>query len=111
MSIAINSDPLVEIITSAEDAIRNRPLDEVCAGASLEDLLTHCDALDRFWRQADNLYQRVRALFFLSSIHRIHLPHHFGIEHSGNIPHDAWQHLLERRFTEAIDLLLSLIHI
>ncbi len=106
MSVATEKNTLVEIITSEDDAIRNRSLDSVCEGASLEELLAHCAALDLFWRQTDNLYHRVRALFFLFSIHRFQLPPHFGPDFTGNIPFSAYQHLLERRFTEAIDELL-----
>ena len=107
MSTTLESSPLVEIITSEDDVVRNRALDEICDGASLETLQQHCESLDLFWRQTENLYHRVRALFFLFSIHRYHLPLHFNAQHAGNIPRDAWQHLLERRFTEAIDLLLE----
>ena len=107
MSIAAESSTLIEIITSEDDAVRNRSLDEVCEGASLDELIAHCVALESFWRQTDNLYHRVRALFFLFSIHRFQLPPHYGPEHSGNIPFGAYQHLLERRFSEAIDELLD----
>ena len=107
MSIAAEKNFLVEIITSEDDAIRNRSLDEVCDGLSLDELMSHCDALESYWRQTDNLYHRVRALFFLFSIHRFHLPLHYGSEHRGNIPFSAYQNLLERRFSEAIDELLE----
>ncbi|MEM6692940.1 MAG: UTP--glucose-1-phosphate uridylyltransferase, partial [Planctomycetota bacterium] len=78
-----------------------------CENASMEELLSHCNLLDAFWRRTDNLYHRVRALFFLFSIHRYQLPRHFDSQNTGNIPYIAYQHLLERRFTEAIDELLS----
>ena len=91
MSVATEKNTLVEIITSEDDAIRNRSLDNVCEGASLEELLAHCAALDLFWRQTDNLYHRVRALFFLFSIHRFQLPPHFGPDFTGNIPFSAYQ--------------------
>ena len=107
MSVASQPSLLVDIITSEDDAVRNRSLEEVCNDASLERLMDHCKALDLFWRQTDNLYHRVRALFFLFSIHRFQLPKHYGPEFSGNIPFGAYQHLLERRFTEAIDELLE----
>lgn len=107
MSVAAQPNLLVDIITSEDDEVRNRSLDEVCRDASLDQLLEHCSALDSFWRQTDNLYHRVRALFFLFSIHRFQLPQHFGARFSGNIPFGAYQHLLERRFTEAIDDLLE----
>ena len=38
------------------------------------ELLAECQALDRFRRSSDNLYERVRALFFLYAIHRFHIP-------------------------------------
>ena len=98
---------LVQIICSEDDAIRNLSLDEICQEAPLQTLLDHCDSLDLFWRNTDNLYHRVRALFFLFSIHRFHLPTRFDESHSGNIPFSAFQHLLERRFVEAIDELLD----
>ena len=44
------------------------------AKATLEELLAECEALDRFRRSSDNLYERVRALFFLYAIHRFHIP-------------------------------------
>ena len=34
--------------------------------------------LDAFRRTSDNLYERVRALFFLYAIHRFHLPRQAG---------------------------------
>lgn len=105
-----SNNVLVEIICSEDDAVRNRSLDEICeteAGDSIEKLLAHCEALDSFWRTTGNLYHRVRALFFLFSIHRFHLPRRFSESHSGNIPFAAYQHLLERRFTESIDKLLQ----
>ena len=65
---------LVSLITSQDAAVRNRSLDEVCASAPFEQLLAECDALDAFRRESHNLYERVRALFFLYAIHRFHLP-------------------------------------
>ena len=106
-AFTMTDNRLVEIICSEDDAIRNLSLDEICQDAPLQTLLDHCDALDQFWRRTDNLYHRVRALFFLFSIHRFHLPTRFDESHSGNIPFSAFRHLLERRFVEAIDELLS----
>ena len=106
-AFTMTDNKLVQIICSEDDAVRNLSLDEICQDAPLQKLLDHCDALDLFWRNTDNLYHRVRALFFLFSIHRFHLPARFDEFHSGNIPFSAFQHLLERRFVEAIDELLG----
>ncbi len=98
---------LLDIILSNEDNVRNRSLDSECSGASLETLLDHCDKLDRFRRDENNLYRRVRALFFLSAIYRYHLPKQLTAEQSGRIPYTGYEHLLSRRFAEAIDSFLS----
>ncbi|MGA2195843.1 MAG: UTP--glucose-1-phosphate uridylyltransferase [Bryobacteraceae bacterium] len=99
--------PLVEVITSADPEIRDRPLDSVCAGLPLADLLAECQALDRFRRSSDNLYQRVRALFFLYAIHRYHIPPHDPAGAGSQIPFAGYSNLLKRRFEEAIDLFLA----
>ena len=98
---------LIEIITSTDPEIRNRSLDDFCRSASLSDLLAECEALDRFRRQSDNLYERVRALFFLYAIHRFHMPLKPGIRTKGLVPFDSYVHLLKRRFEEAIDTFLA----
>ena len=67
---------LVRIITAADPEVRNRSLDAFCRGATQAQLLAECAALDAFRRASDNLYERVRALFFLYAIHRFHLPQH-----------------------------------
>ena len=65
---------LIEIITSDDAGVRNRSLDAFCRSAAAVELLEACDRLDGFRRASENLYQRVRALFFLSGIYRYHLP-------------------------------------
>ena len=101
------SDPLVQVITSDDDATRNRSLTKIVERSSLANLLEHAENLDAFWRQADNLYERVRALFFLAAIHRIHVPRFLANEDPGLIPFRSYQHSLNRRFIESIDSLLQ----
>jgi hypothetical protein len=98
---------LVGIITSDSVEVRDTALETACAGASARDLLAACDELDAFWRRADNLYERVRALFFLYAIHRFHLPAVAGPEAGGHVPYDGYRLLLNRRFEEAIDRFLA----
>ncbi|MCA9218643.1 MAG: hypothetical protein KDB27_36490, partial [Planctomycetales bacterium] len=109
MSVAISTqtNPLVEIITSDVDEVRNRSLDSVCGNVELATLLEFADELDQFWRASENLYHRVRAMFFLSAIHRFHAPTRLTAQHAGLIPFESYSHLLERRFPEAIDTLLK----
>jgi hypothetical protein len=101
--------PLIDIITSGDPMVRNTGLDAICAGASEQELRTHAATLDAFRRSCSNLYERVRALFFLYAIHRFHLP---GCAASrtgapGHIPVHAGELVRARRYTEAIDHLLG----
>src|SRR2546423_1885197 len=97
------STALIEVITSEDPAVRDRSLDAFCRGALLHALVAECDALDGFRRNCSNLYQRVRALFFLYAIHRFHVPAKLGAGAASHIPFDGYNHLLSRRFEEAIE--------
>ncbi len=94
---------LTELIISKDIQVRDTSLDDYCSQLSLNDLLNECEALEKFWRESDNLYERVRSLFFLYSIYRFHLPEK-GIKDKGLIPFEGFDHLLNRRYTEAIDV-------
>jgi hypothetical protein len=98
---------LLTIITSDDAATRDTPLEVVCDAASPEQLLAECADLDQFRRRSDNLYQRVRALFFLYAIHRFLLPPKLDPAAKSYVPFDGYNHLLMRRFDEAIDVFLS----
>src|SRR6266576_2341730 len=96
---------LIGIITAGDPGIRNQSLEKICAGLSVEELLAQGAALDTFCRGSDNLYERVRALFFLYSIHRFHLPPKIeaasrmsGAPHrmqASRLPFAGYQHLLQ----------------
>ncbi|MBL8223279.1 MAG: UTP--glucose-1-phosphate uridylyltransferase, partial [Bryobacterales bacterium] len=94
---------LVALLTATDDATRHRSLDGAVAGLAPAELLAECAALDAFRATTDNLYERVRALFFLQAIHRYHLAARAdALPAGGRIPHDGQQLLLDRRFEEAI---------
>jgi UDP-N-acetylglucosamine pyrophosphorylase len=95
---------LIDLITSSDDTTRNRSLDEFCATASFDTLLAECEALDQLRHRSENLYERVRALFFLYAIHRFHLPARAELPSGGHIPFRGYEQLLQRRFEEAIEL-------
>jgi UTP--glucose-1-phosphate uridylyltransferase len=97
---------LIEVITSGEDQ-RNSSLDALCQGSTLESLLEDCHELDSFRRTCDNLYERVRALFFLYAIHRFHIPRLVPSIAPALIPFPGFKNLLERRFEEAIAVFLA----
>jgi hypothetical protein len=99
---------LVEIVTAATPEARNRSIESVCRDGSLAELLAECEALEAFRRASGNLYERVRALFFLYAIHRFHLPPLLGGPgDAALIPHAGYEHLLARRFEEAIETFLE----
>ncbi len=112
---------LISIITATDPALRNQPLEAACGELSLDALLQQCAGLDAFRRRSENLYERVRALLFLYAIHRFHLPDKLLGAVSGTchpspvtrhssrslIPFKGYEHLLQRRFEEAIDHFLA----
>ena len=98
---------LVRIITAADPAERDRSLESFCETAGLDTLLAECEALEEFRRSSGNLYERVRALFFLYGIHRFHLPPKPGVKTRALVPFTGYNHLLRRRFEEAIEVFLD----
>jgi len=99
---------LTAIITAESREIQNQALDTFCESASLGQLLAECASLEEFRRSSPNLYEQVRALFFLYAIHRFHIPRKPGLRLRGNIPFEGYNDLLRRRFEEAIQRLLAL---
>jgi hypothetical protein len=97
---------LTALITASGDE-RDESLDAFCRDASMEALLSECQALDGFRRTCDNLYERVRALFFLYAIHRFHIPRVSPAATSSPIPFSGYDNLLKRRFEEAIEIFLA----
>ena len=98
---------LIAIIQAEDPARRDTALKLACQELSLDDLLSECALLDEFRRKEDNLYPRVRALFFLYAIHRYHLPPKLSDSQIGRIPFAGYELLLKRRFQEAIDAFLG----
>lgn len=97
---------LVSLITSNDPAVRDLSLSAVCRGAAISELLEQCGELERFRHTSENLYERVRACFFLYALHRFHLPACPELSRHGRIPFEGYLHLLQRRFEEAISLFL-----
>jgi hypothetical protein len=99
---------LTDIITSDLPEIKNQSLNKFCKNASLGDLMAESEQLDIFRRENGNLYFRVRALFFLYAIHRFYIPFRQGVSRKSLIPFDAYEHILQRRFEEAIEIFLKI---
>ena len=95
-----------DVITASGEQ-RNLSLESLCRGLTLEELLGECAALEDFRRACDNLYERVRALFFLYAIHRFHIPILPATSAPAPIPFAGFEKLLSRRFEEAIEIFLA----
>ena len=95
---------LSELITSTEEGLRHHPFDHWRRGRSREELTAAAAELEHFRQRASNLYERVRALVFLSSLHRYELqPLAAG---RARIPYEAIEAIRGRRFERAIENLL-----
>ncbi|MDR3619368.1 MAG: UTP--glucose-1-phosphate uridylyltransferase [Paludisphaera borealis] len=93
---------LIETIISSEPETRDRSARGLVAAASLSDKLRACEDLERFRRDSDNLYQRVRASLFLHAIYRYEIQEDPSIRQSGLIPFGGFMDLMERRYEQAI---------
>jgi hypothetical protein len=99
---------LWNIITSTDPEVRNRSLNTFCRKATTEQLLAELSQLEKHRHNSENLYERVRALFFLYAIHRFHLPQRLELNsRRALIPFDGFEKLLSRRYEEAISIFLS----
>ena len=96
------SPRVIDLIESADAATRDQAIDRWSQGRTVAELLAACAELAAYRRRETNLYRRVRALFFIATIHRYHLPACADFPRLGRVPFDGFRHLLERRFEEAI---------
>jgi hypothetical protein len=105
----VPASSLVEIIMAGDPAVRDLSIDALCRDATAERLLVEAESLERFRQETQSLYHRVRALFFLYAIHRFHLPERLPAagRDAALVPHAGYEHLLNRRFEEAIGVFLE----
>ncbi|MEI8373108.1 MAG: UTP--glucose-1-phosphate uridylyltransferase [Planctomycetota bacterium] len=94
---------LIAMITTSDPTVRNRSLDGFCRTADVAALRDAARSLDAFRRRSENLYERVRATFFLAAIYRYHLPAKLPPSAKGLVPFEGYCRLLGRRFEEAVD--------
>ncbi len=97
---------LEEILTSADPSVRNCALESFAGQATAAMLLEEAAALETLRHRHENLYVRVRALFFLYAIHRFYLPTKAGVPQQALIPGAGVEYLLDRRFEDAIQVFL-----
>jgi hypothetical protein len=98
---------LIQLITASEESERDRSLFDACSELSDQALLGECEALDSFWRQSENLYERVRALMLLYALHRFILPERGLCPDYDPVPEKPVAQLFARRFAHAIRELLD----
>lgn len=103
---------LCKTIQATDPAVRNRSLSAFCRDATADQLLAEAAALENLRHNCSNLYERVRALFFLYAIHRFHLPSRIahgpeGTSARAPIPFSGYERLLNRRYEEAIAVFLA----
>ena len=129
-------DPLKSKAGVNINSLRHTSLTTAVQSLSTYDVLYELQILDEFRRSHKNLYQRVRALFFLYAIHRFHLPERRGLiekeikkKKNADLPQSiesenectggcgnskktvfcpkGYDALLDRRFDESIDYFLA----
>ena len=99
--------PLTQLISSSNPDTRNTSLAEACATLGTTELLAEAAELEAYRRQEDSLYHKVRSLFFLHAIHRFQLPSRPGFPDQGKLSFAAHELMLERRFEEALTVMLE----
>jgi galactokinase/mevalonate kinase-like predicted kinase len=95
-------NPLIDTITSADPAVRDRAVLDLLADRPTSEVLRDCDELERFRRRAENLYERVRASMFLHAIYRYRLQEDPALATTGLIPYAGFEELLGRRYEASI---------
>ena len=98
---------LIETITNADPAVRDRSARDLVAGASLAEKLSACEELEQFRRTRTNLYERVRASLFLHALYRYDIQDSADLRGTGLIPFPGFQDLMERRYEQAIAAFLE----
>jgi len=97
----------IHIITSSDPKVRNQSFFNSCKGKSLDHLMPDLRELEQFRTTTDNLYERVRACLFLYTAYRFVIPNFSTLKSTGKTPYLGFEHLLNRRFEEAIGVFLQ----
>ena len=98
---------LIDTIVAGDSSLRDRTIESLVAGMSLDDLLAACVQLEEFRRSTRSLYEQVRATMFLHAIYRYHIQESPSLPGTGSIPFEGFQDLMERRFEPAVTRFLA----
>jgi hypothetical protein len=96
----------IDTITSTDPTVRNRSFFDLSRNLSTKQLLQALRELDEFRKSAPNLYDKVRAILFLSAGFRFFLMESSEVPPIGKIPYAGFEDLLARRFEQAITTFL-----
>ncbi|MDX2270060.1 MAG: UTP--glucose-1-phosphate uridylyltransferase [Bryobacter sp.] len=94
---------LIDILTSSDPALRNYPFEAWAAGKDLAALREAARTLEQFRTTTPSLYERVRALLFLSNLHQLYLVP--LAEGAALLPYEAVELIRSRHFEQAIRVL------
>ncbi|MBI4827013.1 MAG: UTP--glucose-1-phosphate uridylyltransferase [Nitrospirae bacterium] len=88
-------------------SVRNRSIDSILQGHSMERLFKLAMELESFRKSSDNLYHKVRASLFLFFIYRFRLLADPDLSHSGKAPLDGIKAAGKKDFERAISVFLE----
>jgi len=97
---------LTGVITASDPETRNQSLDALCHGASLEELIEECKALDGFAARATTVSARAGTVLPVCHPSLSHPASAGGGDARAN-SFPGYVNLLKRRFEEAIDIFLA----
>ena len=109
MMYLMDDNPFLATITSTDPSIRNRSVTEIADALDYQRLDLSVKDLEQFRRSSDNLYDRVRASMFLAHLYRFYLMEADETPRDGLIPYPAYENFLDRRFEEALKILLDTV--
>ncbi len=104
--IIFSMNPLVETITSEDEALRNRSINSLLKGKGRDELLNLAFELEAFRKETQNLYHRVRASLFLHVIYRFYLQENDSVSRCGSIPVDGFNAFENGEHDRSIDIYL-----
>jgi hypothetical protein len=102
-------DPVLKALLEGAEA--SSSLEALCRRSALPELLGMASDLETYRRTAGNFYHRVRAIFFLDTLHRYFLPPLLPAAAGAGIPFSGHKLALDRRFEEAIGVYLEALRV
>ena len=96
---------LIGILTSTSGQLRHTAFESWAEGKTLAQLEAEADTLEAFRATTLSLYDRVRALLFLSNLHQFHIVPQATAQTL--LPYSAVQHIRSRHFERGIADLLA----